>query len=90
MKKPEKIKVFERDLSDVIINGCEVWGYHQDMGPLTEIHLDITLKNRQHLIILIHELLHEAFPKLKEGRVKKISTIMGDILWRKGYRRRTA
>lgn len=89
MKKPRKIKVFERDLSGEIINGDEVWGYWQDVGKMGEIHLDKSLRHKKHLTILIHELLHEAYPKKTEKEIIRVSTIIANILWRKGYRRRS-
>lgn len=51
------------------------------------IEVDERLKNEMELKVLVHELLHLAFPKASETQVLKAEKIVGNTLWELGYRK---
>ena len=51
------------------------------------IEIDERLKGKRHLRVLIHELCHALFPCASETATLRVEKILGDVLWRQGYRR---
>jgi hypothetical protein len=62
----------------------QVWGWMDD-NPLIEI--DPRLKNKERMIILIHEAIHVAFPHMTERQVIRAGKLVGSVLWMENYRR---
>lgn len=79
--KPRKprIKVIERKLGKEF-----AWGI---ATPPNLVELDSRLKGSRRLVYLLHETLHLAKWDLPEGEVRRISTELGEVLWRDGYRK---
>jgi hypothetical protein len=50
------------------------------------IELSPTLKPKEHLDTLLHELLHCFAPFIDEPYVEEIATGLAKVLWREGYR----
>jgi hypothetical protein len=51
------------------------------------IEIDERLKGKMHLRVLIHELCHALFPSCSETATLRVEKVLGDALWRQGYRR---
>jgi hypothetical protein len=51
------------------------------------IEIDERLKGKDHLEIVIHEVLHIINPKMIESKIIHQSRIIKDTLWKLGYRR---
>lgn len=79
--KPRKprIKVIERKL------GRE--GAYAQATPPNLIEIEPNLSPSRRLVYLIHESLHLAKWDLSEAEVNRISTEIGEVLWRDGYRK---
>jgi hypothetical protein len=54
------------------------------------IEIDPRQCPKEYLDTLIHESLHELFPKATESRVLRAGTSIANLLWRLGYRRNSA
>ena len=79
-RRRKHVKIVERKLGRE-----QAWGQH---CPETKvIELESRMRSRHYLLILIHELLHEAFPDLKETPLKKIASMMARAIWNQGFRR---
>ena len=77
MPKGKHIKVVHRKL------GRErAWGIADDF-----IELDVRLKGKKHLEVLLHEALHVLFPAMSENEVIDKSIILTNTLWGESYRR---
>ncbi len=63
----------------------KVHGY-ANLGD-NEIELDVRLKNKKHLEILIHECLHILFPELEEDEIVEKSIKLVNTIWLEHYRR---
>lgn len=50
------------------------------------ILIDGALRPRARMVILAHEIIHAACPKLTEQQVIAASTAIGSVLWREGWR----
>jgi len=50
------------------------------------ILIDQGLRPKGRLVVLAHEILHAACPKLSEQQVVEASTAIGSVLWREGWR----
>ena len=83
--KADKIinfKVIHKDLED---DGCvgQCW-------PFTRRHI-IEIDPRQYpseyMDTLIHEALHEIYPKNSEKNILRAASSLANLLWRMGYRR---
>lgn len=74
-----RIKVVERKLGQ-----DRAWGIATQPDL---IELDSRLKGSRRLVYLIHEALHLAKWDLPEAEVRRISTEIGEVLWRDNYRR---
>jgi len=59
------------------------WGWCKDK----HLELDIRLKGKKHLEILIHECLHHVFYEKSEEEIEKKAIILTNTLWHEGYRR---
>ena len=62
----------------------KLWG-EADLED-NSITLDIRLKGRKKLEILIHECTHCILPGLNEDEIVRISTILTKVLWSENYR----
>jgi len=51
------------------------------------VELDPRMLSKRYLRILIHELLHVAWPEMKEREVRRVSRLVRDGVWKQGYRR---
>ncbi len=76
----KKIKVVYRKLGKERAHGLS---YLPDMG----IELDIRLKGKKHLEILVHEALHLLVPEWSETKVIEKSKELTKVLWAENYRR---
>ena len=63
----------------------KVYGY-ANLGD-NEIELDVRLKNKKHLEILVHECLHILFPELEEDEIVEKSIKLVNTIWLEHYRR---
>ena len=52
------------------------------------IEIDPRQCPKEYLDTLIHEALHELFPKASEPKILRAGTSVAQLLWRLGYRRR--
>jgi hypothetical protein len=59
------------------------WG-QQEPGL---IEIDSRLKGRRRLNVLLHEAIHEAFPRVSETGVLNAARTITAALWQQGYRR---
>ncbi len=57
---------------------CDEWRIEIDPGIADLTHLDIAL----------HEGLHLIFPQEPEDKINAAGTVLADLLWRLGYRRK--
>jgi hypothetical protein len=78
--KKKNIKIVECDLSRE-----NVWGWAYKNENLIEI--EKTLKGKERLKTLVHELCHHAFRKAKEPQIIKAEQIIADALWKENYRK---
>ncbi len=81
MSKRKKIKVIERKL------GRErAWGLSYKGDNLIEI--DSRLKGKKKLLIIVHELLHQALmDENNEKEIHRVAIIISNGLWGQNYRR---
>ncbi len=63
----------------------KVWGWAH-IGDNT-IELDIRLKGKHHLEVMIHEILHIQNPEWSETEVVNKSKQLAAMLWKENYRR---
>ncbi len=78
MAKPRKIKVIHKKLrKDYALGTCD--------GKVVEI--DIRLKGKKHLEILLHECIHFLWPAAEEDEVIEKSVRLTNTLWHEKYRR---
>ena len=82
-KDPMKLKVRNKLFakSDDCVGRC--W-------PKTNrflIEIDPRQCPKDYMDTLIHEALHELFPKKREKRILRAGTTIANLLWRLGYRR---
>ena len=62
----------------------KVWGLADSSGV---IYIDIRLKGKKHLEILIHETMHLLYPDETEEQVVEKSIILANLVWTQRYRR---
>ncbi len=66
-------------------------GRHKALGLFypgcEKIEIDPTLLSRKYLYVLVHELLHMAFPDLSEEGVIRSAKVVAKGVWQQGYRR---
>lgn len=62
----------------------KVWGFSDSAGF---VELDVKLKGKKHLEILIHECLHLLYPNAEEDEIVNKSVTLCNTLWHEGYRR---
>lgn len=74
------IKVIERKLGRE-----KAWGQQWPGDRLIEI--DPTQDSKDYLDTLIHETLHELFPRASEDTIEKAAATLTDIIWKCRYRR---
>jgi hypothetical protein len=79
----KKIKLVERKLGRHQAHGM-VHNFDRD-NPLIEI--DERLKGHERLVILCHEALHCAFPKMPEENIIAHSKLIASVIWSGNYRR---
>lgn len=63
----------------------KVWGFAH-LGD-NEIEIDIRVKSKKHLELLIHESMHILFPEAEEEEVELKSIILTNTIWGEHYRR---
>ena len=74
------IKVVERKLGRE-----KAWGQQWPGERLVEI--DPTQNSKDYLDTLIHETLHELFPKSSEDSVERAAATLTTVIWKCRYRR---
>lgn len=79
----KKVQVRERKLGRHNAHGM-VHGFDTD-NPLIELSPD--LKGKDRLVILLHELLHCAYPTQTEERIIANSKLIAGAMWADNYRR---
>ena len=52
-----------------------------------EIEIDPRQSSKEYFNTCIHECFHIWFPDLKEKHIIRLSDMLSEILWRRGYRR---
>jgi hypothetical protein len=61
----------------------KIWG-HADNYPL---ELDIRLKGKKHLEVVIHECLHYLWNNASEEEITRKAILLTNTLWHEGYRK---
>ena len=82
-RNPFRFKVLNKPVHDTdgVVGQCWPWtGDHV-------IEIDPRQCPSEYLDTLIHEALHELFPKSKETKILNSGTSVARLLWRLGYRR---
>lgn len=80
-KKLPKI-IYEKK---IIHDSKKVWGLAD--SDKNTIQLDLSLKGKKHLEILLHEMIHMICPFFTEEKVEEDSIYYANILWKENYRR---
>lgn len=75
----KKIKVIYKKLGK-----HKVWGFSDSSGF---VEIDIRLKGKKAMEILLHECLHLLYPEDSEEEIVKKSVILTNTLWYEKYRR---
>jgi len=52
-----------------------------------KIEIDSRLRGKKRLEIVCHEILHHLYPELVEAKILQAGKIMGNALWKQGYRK---
>ena len=78
-KSPLKIRVVNKKLEDCV--GQCYPGYNH------MIEIDPRQSPQDYMDTLIHETIHELFPKMKEPKVLHAATTITNLLWKLSYRR---
>ena len=76
----KKIKVIYKKLGRYKVYGLANCGYN-------EIEIDIRIKSKKHLELLIHESMHILFPEAEEEEVESKAIILTNTIWGEQYRR---
>jgi hypothetical protein len=66
------------------LNRRHAYGQHYGHGL---IEIDPRLRPKTALTALIHELLHEYFPKASEPTIRRVAYKMSAIMWQQNVRR---
>ncbi|RTL00407.1 MAG: hypothetical protein EKK57_07340 [Proteobacteria bacterium] len=61
--------------------------YGLALKDLNIVKLEKSMNEKLRLYVLVHELVHLAFPKATEQQVLSAEKIIGECLWKQGYRR---
>jgi hypothetical protein len=82
-RKPLRLKVLNKPLHDTdgVVGQC--WPGTGDFI----IEIDPRQCPKEYLDTLVHEAVHELFPRMQERTVLKAGTTIANLLWRLGYRR---
>jgi len=83
--KKKKIKIRERKLGRHNAHGM-VTGF-DTMNPLIELDPALNKNPRDRMTILLHELLHCAYPNQPEERIIANSKLIAGAMWADNYRR---
>lgn len=62
----------------------KVWGFSDSAGF---VELDVNLKGKKHLEILIHECMHLIMPEDSEDEIVRKSVLLTNTLWHEKYRK---
>lgn len=76
----KKIKVIYKKLGRHKVYGFANCGYN-------EIEIDIRVKSKKHLELIIHESMHILFPEAEEEEVESKAIILTNTIWGEHYRR---
>ncbi len=76
----KKIKVIYKKLGKE-----KVYGF-ANLGD-NEIEIDVRLKGKKHLEIMLHECLHILYPEAEEEEIVRNSIILTNTIWWEHYRR---
>jgi hypothetical protein len=77
-KNPLKFRVINKSLDGCVGSCYPGWKL---------IEIDPRQCPKDYLDTLIHEALHELFPRMKEDKVLHAGTSIANLLWRLGYRK---
>ena len=82
-RKPLKFRVLNKNINDTsgVVGQC--WPGAGDHI----IEIDPRQCPKEYLDTLIHEGLHELFPRSEENTILRAGTSLANLLWRLGYRR---
>lgn len=83
--KPLKIRVVRKFLQE---EGCVGLCYPDYDDEIKTLFIDPRLCPRDYMDTLIHETIHQCFPKLSENKVLNVATTIAHLLWRLGYRKK--
>lgn len=84
-RKKKDIKVEAKKLGRRRYKGYQIIGWAEE--GTNKIEIDSRLKKLQRLQTIIHEILHLAFPAASESEILKAEKMIGNTLWKQGYRR---
>jgi hypothetical protein len=79
-KKKQGVKIVESKLGR-----SKAWGLYYHGENLIEI--DPRMKSKKYLSVLVHELLHHAFPWMSENMVTRSAPKISSGIWAQDYRR---
>lgn len=80
----KKLKIIEKDMTQVRFKGRMVWALCYYGKNLIEI--EKTLKGKQRFVYYLHELLHWRYPNLTERQVSMGAREITEQLWKCGFR----
>lgn len=96
MSRARRVRIWSKlwtikDVENVAVAGNEPRYLRRGLDGLCDhddrtILIDRNLRPRERVVILAHEILHAACPKLTEQQVVAASTAIGSVLWREGWR----
>lgn len=78
--KHKPIKIVEKKLGRQ-----HAWGFAYHEKNLIE--LDLRLRGKKRLMVLVHECIHRCFSELSEREVTRAEQIIGNALWEQNYRK---
>lgn len=83
-KNPIRFKVKNKRL----IEACNCVGQCWPHNGRHLIEIDPRQCPKEYMDTLIHEALHELWPKSRESKILRAGTSLANLLWRLGYRRK--
>lgn len=85
-KNPLKLRVIKKLLCEE--HGCVGLCFPDYDEKIKTLYIDPRLYPKDYLDTLIHETIHQCFPKLSEQKVLNGATTIANLLWRLGYRKK--
>ena len=86
-KNPINLRVYNKPIADDPDDPAVGQCWPHTRPRLRKIEIDPRQSPKDYLDTLLHEAIHENFPKVKEPKVLNAATSIANLLWRLGYRR---